>query len=104
MRTALTLELAALMPGSPVLVTGPLPRQRAEPGGTMLVVGEWQAVDRLNRRSRNCVLLELPTEVEETALAGSRFGVARASLLGVVALMVSGVGIASSPSRAESIH
>lgn len=73
------------------VVSGPLPRQRAEAGDTLLVVGEWAAIDRLNRQARDFVLLDLPTEVEETAPAGNRAGFALASLLVMVVLMVSGV-------------
>jgi di/tricarboxylate transporter len=70
---------------------GPLPRQRAEAGDTLLAVGEWAAIDRLNRRGTDFLLLDLPTEVEETAPAGNRAWFALASLLVMVVLMVSGV-------------
>lgn len=62
---------------------------RVDSGDTILVTGEWAAIQRFGRRS-DLVLLDLPAEVEETAPAGNQARFALASLLVMVVLMVTG--------------
>lgn len=69
----------------------PQPDRRVQVGDSLLVVGEWEAINRLGRRASDFVLLDLPAEGEETAPAGSRAWFALASLLVMIVLMVTAV-------------
>ena len=69
----------------------PEPTRRLEAGDTLLVVGDWTAIQRFGGRASDFVLLDQPEEAAEAAPASNRAVFAVLSLLVMVALMVSGV-------------
>ncbi|MGC3994848.1 MAG: SLC13 family permease [Propionicimonas sp.] len=66
------------------------PEQRLDVGDTLLVVGQWPAIQRVGGRASRFVLLDTPEEAAEAAPAGSRWLYAVLSLLVMVVLMVTG--------------
>ncbi len=60
-------------------------------GDTLLLVGPWKAIRRLQSEWNDLILLDLPAELDEVAPAASRAPHALAVLALVVALMVGGV-------------
>lgn len=60
-------------------------------GDTLLVVGPWKAIRRLQARPKDFLVLSLPVEIEQVAPARARAPQALFSLGVMVALMVSGL-------------
>ncbi len=60
-------------------------------GDTLLLIGPWKAIQRLQAAPKDLVVLDLPAELDEVVPAASRAPHALAVLAGTVALMVSGV-------------
>jgi di/tricarboxylate transporter len=65
--------------------------ERLEIGDTLLVVGPWRAIRRLQSERRDLIVLNVPAELDEVIEAPTRAPFAIAALALVVALMVSGV-------------
>jgi len=72
-------------------VDAPLSEERLRVGDTLLLVGPWRELQRLQSTDAGVALLRLPTELEEVLPAPGRALPAVAILLLVVALMVTGV-------------
>jgi len=70
---------------------GSLLREQLKIGDTLLVVGPWRAIRRLQAHRNDLIVLNLPAEFSEVAPAAARAPYAVACLLLVVALMVAGV-------------
>src|SRR5690606_9481971 len=70
---------------------GPLADRRLDAGDTLLVAGSWKAMRNLSRDRRDLLALEAPAELDEVGEAPSRGHSALLILLGVVALMISGL-------------
>lgn len=64
---------------------------RLKAGDTLLLIGTWRAIRRLQRTGRDALVLDLPVELDEAAPAAARAPYAVAIVAGMVALMVSGV-------------
>lgn len=60
-------------------------------GDTLLVVGPWRAINKLQEAYRNLVMLRMPAEASEVIPAPSRAPFALIVLLAVIAMMVTGV-------------
>lgn len=60
-------------------------------GDTLLVIGSWKEIDRLQTPTNNLVLLNLPTERAEVLPAAGKAPQALFSLILMVGLMVSGI-------------
>jgi len=65
--------------------------QRFHAGDTLLVIGSWKAIRRLQRRLEDFLVLTMPAESESVAPALSRAPYALLSLAVMVALMVTGI-------------
>jgi len=65
--------------------------QRFRAGDTLLVVGSWKAIRRLQRRLEDFLVLTMPAESESVAPALSRAPYALLSLAVMVGLMVTGI-------------
>jgi len=65
--------------------------QRFRVGDTLLVVGSWKAIRRLQRRLEDFLVLTMPAESESVAPALSRAPYALLSLAVMVGLMVTGI-------------
>jgi di/tricarboxylate transporter len=72
-------------------VERPVSAEKLKIGDTLLVVGPWSAIDRLQLDPREVVILNLPMEMAQVLPAPRRAPHAVAVLLLVVGLMVSGV-------------
>lgn len=59
-------------------------------GDTLLLIGPWKAIRRLQSEMKNMIVLDLPAELDDVAPAASRAPYALLALAVVVALMVSG--------------
>jgi len=64
--------------------------QRLKLGDTLLVVGPWRAIRKLQADYRDLITLSMPEELDDVVPAPSRAPLAIAALIFVVALMVSG--------------
>lgn len=70
---------------------GLLVDERLKPIDTLLVAGNWKAINRLQGLSRDVLLLSVPAEVDEIAPTKRKAPYALLSLGVMIALMVSGV-------------
>jgi len=70
---------------------GSILAERLRAGDTLLVVGPWRAIHRLQTSPRGLIVLNVPVEFEDVVAAPSRAPLAVATLALVVALMVAGV-------------
>lgn len=59
-------------------------------GDTLLLIGPWKAIRRLQSNSKDMILLDLPAELDEVVPAAARAPHALAALAVVVVLMVTG--------------
>lgn len=89
-RTRFRLTVIGLRRGS-TPVEQDIANENLKIGDTLLVVGPWNAIDRLQRDPRDVVVLNLPMEMADALPAPRRAPHAIAVLLLVVGLMVSGV-------------
>ena len=60
-------------------------------GDTLLVVGPWRAIKRLQGQTHDLIVFNVPAELEDVVPEPSRAPLAIASLLVVIALMVTGI-------------
>jgi di/tricarboxylate transporter len=72
-------------------VEGGIVRQRLRIGDTLLVVGSWKEIGRLQAAGKDLVVLKLPVELDEVLPAPGKAPQAVCCLLLVIGLMVSGV-------------
>ena len=70
---------------------GNVARESLRLGDTLLVVGPWRAIRRLQGQTHDLIVLNVPAELEDVVPEPHRAPLAIASLLVVVALMVTGV-------------
>jgi len=84
------LNVVGLRRGRKALGTVAL-EQRFHAGDTLLVIGSWKAIRRLQRRLEDFLVLTMPAESESVAPALSRAPYALFSLAVMVGLMVTGV-------------
>ncbi|QVM94801.1 SLC13 family permease [Pseudomonas sp. SORT22] len=68
-----------------------LVEEKLKLGDTLLVIGTWKAIRRLQTQPRDFLVLSLPAEIDNVAPAGNRAPYALISLAVMVGLMVSGV-------------
>ncbi|MFD1910827.1 SLC13 family permease [Halodurantibacterium flavum] len=71
-------------------VAGPVTGERLRAGDTLLTVGPWRAIRRLQEERRDLLLLDLPAEFDDAVPARSRAPMAVGVLVLVIALMVTG--------------
>jgi di/tricarboxylate transporter len=71
--------------------TGSLLTERLELGDTLLVVGPWRAIQKLQADKRDLVVLHVPAELDDVVAVPSRAPFAIATLALIVVLMVTGV-------------
>lgn len=74
--------------GTPL--AGPAARLPLEAGDTLLMVGPWRAIRRLDKARHDLLLLDLPEEADDYAPARARAPYAVAVLLAVIAVMAGG--------------
>ena len=89
-RRELGLTVIGLRRGGVVLGQDLL-NQRLDVGDTLLLIGYWSDIDRLNAATEMMVVLNMPAEFDEVLPAGNRAPQALGVLALVVGLMVSGV-------------
>jgi di/tricarboxylate transporter len=89
-RTTYGLAVIGIKHGSQP-VAGDLLSERVRVGDTLLVVGRWNAIRRVQADRSDLVLLDLPTESDDTLPERHRAPLALAVVALVVVLMVSGV-------------
>jgi di/tricarboxylate transporter len=63
---------------------------RLQAGDALLVIGRWKEIHELQKQSHDFLLLNLPAELDQIALAGSQAPLALFSLAVMVTLMVTG--------------
>ena len=86
-RSELDLAVIGLKRGN-AAVEGSVVTERFELGDTLLVVGPWRAIRKLQGQQRELIVLDVPVELDEVIPAPSRAPFAVATLALVVALMV----------------
>jgi len=89
-RTVHDLAVVGLKRGRTARTTG-LPDEPLRIGDTLLVVGPWKAITRLQSDSRDLVVLSLPVESDDVLPAAGRAPHALLALALMVGLMVSGI-------------
>ena len=88
-RTAYDLAVVGLKRGA-LAQAGPLRDEKLGVGDTLLVVGPWKAIRRLQSDWKDLVVLDLPAELEEVVPEPARAPQAVLSLAVAVALMATG--------------
>jgi len=89
-RSEYELNVIGLRRGTQALETSVL-EEKLKLGDTLLVIGPWKAIQRLQAHSRDLLTLQLPAELDEVVPAADRAPQALFSLAVVIALMVTGV-------------
>lgn len=89
-RTEYDLSVIGLKRGQSAF-EGSIPQENLKLGDTLLVVGPWRAIRKLQANQRDLIVLNLPAELDDVVPAPRRAPHALAVLALVVGLMVSGV-------------
>lgn len=88
-RSEYDLSIVGLKRG-PSALSGSILDERLQLGDTLLVVGPWRAIRRLQSHQKELVVLNLPVESDDVVPAASRAPYALLSLALVVVLMITG--------------
>ncbi|WP_142847215.1 SLC13 family permease [Telmatospirillum sp. J64-1] len=89
-RSEYGLNVVGLRRGSTALKNSLLD-EKLKAGDTLLLIGSWKAIRRLQASSKDMIVLTLPAELDEVVPAASRAPHALIALAVVVGLMVSGI-------------
>lgn len=89
-RSEYQLHVIGLRSGSASL-QDQLMERKLKAGDMLLLIGPWKAIRKIQADSSDLLVLTLPTEIDEVAPASRQAPLALASLLVMVALMVSGL-------------
>ena len=89
-RSRFRLTAVGMRRGVAAQVAG-LPRKPLKVGDTLLLIGRWKDIERLQSDGRDLAVIRLPAEAGDALPAPGKAAVALVSLAVVVALMVSGI-------------